>query len=72
MEIELLADAQIRRAQPTEKLTKMSDGGGFNLQLNPNGSKLWWIKYPVCWQGEAALVRQVTRGDTGPGPRKAR
>lgn len=41
----MLTDAQIRRAPATDRPTKMSDGGGLYLQLNPNGSKLWRMKY---------------------------
>jgi hypothetical protein len=40
-----LSDAAIRTAKPREKPFKLSDGGGLHLVVNPNGSKLWRLKY---------------------------
>lgn len=36
-----LTDVQIRKAQPTGKLEKLSDGSGLQLHITPAGSKLW-------------------------------
>lgn len=38
-------DTEIRKAKPTEKPQKMSDGGGLFLLVTPQGSKLWRLAY---------------------------
>ena len=43
-----LSDAAIRSAKPKEKPYKLSDGGGLYLLVNPNGSRLWRLKYRVA------------------------
>ena len=34
-----------RNAKPREKAYKLSDANGLYLQVEPNGSKLWRLKY---------------------------
>ncbi len=41
----MLTDKQIRAASPREKSYKLSDGLGLYLEVMPNGSKLWRMKY---------------------------
>ncbi|CAI1544628.1 Arm DNA-binding domain-containing protein [Serratia fonticola] len=36
---------QVDTAKPREKIYNLSDGGGLYLQVNPNGSKYWRMKY---------------------------
>ena len=36
---------KVKSAKPKEKKYKLSDGRGLFLQVNPNGSKLWRLKY---------------------------
>jgi integrase len=36
-----LTDIKCRQSKPGEKLQKLSDGGGLQLHVFPNGSKLW-------------------------------
>jgi len=36
---------QVDTVKPTEKVFKLADGGGLYLQVNPNGSKYWRMKY---------------------------
>lgn len=43
-----LSDAAIRSAKPKEKPYKLSDSGGLYLLVNPNGSRLWRLKYRVA------------------------
>ncbi|MCC6200017.1 MAG: integrase arm-type DNA-binding domain-containing protein [Moraxellaceae bacterium] len=43
-----LSDSAIRTAKPQAKPYKLADGGGMFLLVNPNGSKLWRIKYRVA------------------------
>ncbi|MBU6395452.1 MAG: integrase arm-type DNA-binding domain-containing protein [Sphingomonadales bacterium] len=40
-----LSDAAVRNAKPREKPYKLSDFAGLYLQVQPNGSKLWRMKY---------------------------
>lgn len=49
-----LSDAAIRKAKAGAKPTKLSDGGGLFLLLNPNGSRLWRLKYRFA--GEEKLL----------------
>ena len=36
-----------KNAKPTDKPRKLSDGGGLYLEVMPNGSKYWRLKYRV-------------------------
>ncbi|MFY0692380.1 MAG: integrase arm-type DNA-binding domain-containing protein [Paracoccaceae bacterium] len=49
-----LSDTQIRNAKPQSKAYKLSDFDGLFLLINPNGSKLWRMKYRV--QGKEKLL----------------
>lgn len=40
-----LTDVQIRKTKPGLKLIKLSDGGGLQLHIFPNGSRLWRLAY---------------------------
>jgi integrase len=40
-----LTDIKCRSAKPTKKARKLSDGGGLYLEVMPNGSKYWRLKY---------------------------
>ncbi|AOE87947.1 tyrosine-type recombinase/integrase [Pseudomonas sp. TCU-HL1] len=40
-----LTDSAIKAAKPKEKPYKLSDGQGLYLEVMPNGSKLWRLKY---------------------------
>ncbi len=40
-----LTDAAVRKAKPQAKPYKMADGGGMYLEVMPNGSKYWRMKY---------------------------
>lgn len=40
-----LTDSAIKTAKPKEKPYKLSDGQGLYLEVMPNGSKLWRLKY---------------------------
>ena len=42
-----LTDVQVRGAKPREKPFKLADGDGLYLLVQPNGSKLWRMKYRV-------------------------
>jgi hypothetical protein len=40
-----LSDTAIRKAKPSDKPQKLSDGAGLYLLLNPNGSRWWRFDY---------------------------
>lgn len=40
-----LTDSAIRTAKPREKLYRLTDAGGLCLEITPNGSKLWRLRY---------------------------
>ena len=40
-----LNDTQIKNIRPQDKPFNMFDGNGLYLQVNPNGSKWWRIKF---------------------------
>lgn len=42
-----LTDTAIRAAKPAERPYKLADSGGLFLQVAPNGSRLWRLKYRV-------------------------
>ncbi len=42
-----LSDTAIRSAKPAAKPYKLADGGGLFVLINPNGSRLWRLKYRV-------------------------
>lgn len=42
---EKLKDKTIKAVKPKDKAYKLADGGGLYLLINPNGSKLWKLKY---------------------------
>jgi hypothetical protein len=40
-----LTEVAIKKAKPKEKSFKLADGGGLYLDVMPNGSKYWQMKY---------------------------
>ena len=40
-----LTDLAIKRALPSAKIVKLSDGGGLQLWITPDGAKRWRIAY---------------------------
>ena len=40
-----LTELAVRQAKPSEKVRKLSDGGGMHLLLHPNGSKYWRLDF---------------------------
>jgi integrase len=43
-----LTDVTIRNTKPKDKPYKLSDSAGLYLLVNPNGSKLWRLKYRIA------------------------
>lgn len=42
-----LTDLKIKAAKPADKSYRLFDGGGLYLEIYPNGSKLWRLKYRI-------------------------
>jgi integrase len=42
-----LSELQVRQAKPTNKSYKLFDGGGLYVEITPNGSKCWRLKYRI-------------------------
>jgi integrase len=40
-----LTNTEVKQAKPKEKVYSLSDGGGLQLRVKPNGSKLWLFDY---------------------------
>ncbi|WP_159222619.1 Arm DNA-binding domain-containing protein, partial [Klebsiella pneumoniae] len=40
-----LTDLAIRHARPLGKAYRLSDCHGLYIQVNPSGSKLWYLKF---------------------------
>ncbi|MEO1886936.1 MAG: integrase arm-type DNA-binding domain-containing protein, partial [Methyloprofundus sp.] len=40
-----LTNTEVKQAKPKEKIYTLSDGGGLQLRVKPNGSKLWLFDY---------------------------
>lgn len=40
-----LTNTEVKQAKPREKVYTLSDGGGLQLKVKPNGSKLWFLDY---------------------------
>ena len=43
-----LTDTRIRNAKLPEKPYKLADGGGLYIEIKPNGSKLWRLRYRLA------------------------
>ncbi len=44
--VQPLTNTQVKQAKPKDKVYDLSDGGGLQLRIKPNGSKLWNFFYP--------------------------
>ncbi len=44
-----LTDLAIRHARPLGKAYRLSDCHGLYIQVNPSGSKLWYVLTPKSW-----------------------
>lgn len=43
----MLTETDVRAAKATDKPAKLFDGGGPYLLVNPQGSRLWRLKYRI-------------------------
>ena len=67
-----LTDTAIKKAKPGPKPVKLSDGKGLYLLVNPNGSKLWRLKFRVLGKEKVMALGAYpekslaeARGDVG-------
>lgn len=40
-----LTNTEVKQAKPKDKIYTLSDGGGLQLRIKPNGSKIWLLDY---------------------------
>ena len=40
-----LTNTEVKQAKSKDKVYTLSDGGGLQLRVKPNGSKLWLLDY---------------------------
>ena len=40
-----LTHTEVSQAKPKDKINDLSDGGGLQLRIKPNGSKIWQLNY---------------------------
>jgi hypothetical protein len=40
-----LTNTEVKQAKPKDKVYKLSDGGGLQLRIKPNGTKYWLLDY---------------------------
>lgn len=51
-----LTDVEIRKAKPGDKLAKLSDGGGLQLWIYPDGKKRWRLAYRFKGKQKALAI----------------
>ena len=51
-----LTDLQIRNAKCGERLVKLSDGGGLQLWITPDGAKRWRLAYRFAGAQKALAI----------------
>jgi len=51
-----LTDTEIRTAKPGDKVITLSDGGGLQLRIKSNGSKLWQLRFNKPIDKKPALM----------------
>lgn len=51
-----LTDIEIRKAKPGPRLVKLSDGGGLQLWLMPDGAKRWRLAYRYAGSQKALAI----------------
>jgi len=55
-----LTDMVCKQAKPKENPYKLSDGGGLYLEVMPNGSKYWRLKYRFFGKKKASCFWGVS------------
>jgi len=51
-----LTNKEVKQAKPKEKVYLLSDGGGLQFRVKPNGSKLWQLRYTNPYTKKPALM----------------
>ena len=72
MSTDKLTDPKVRLAKPTEKPYKLFDGGGLFLLVQPNGSKLWRLKYRFGGKEKLFAIGSYDKGVSLKKAREAR
>lgn len=51
-----LTNTEVKQAKPREKVYTLSDGGGLQLRVKPNGSKLWLLDYKTPYTRKRTCI----------------
>ena len=54
-----LTQLEIQRAKPKEKMYKLFDGNGLYLEVKPNGSKIWRVKYRINGKEKSYTIGNI-------------
>ncbi|MBK8103658.1 MAG: DUF4102 domain-containing protein [Cellvibrionales bacterium] len=60
-----LTELAVRKAAPMAKPYKLADGGGLYLEVMPNGSKYWRMKYRFLKREDRLALGVYPRRSTG-------
>ncbi len=67
-----LTELQVRSAKAAEKITKLSDGGGLQLWVTPDGARRWRLAYRFAGRAEGSGNRRLPGDWTERGPPRPR
>ena len=56
-----LSDITVRKSKAESKAYKLADGGGMYLEVMPNGSKYWRLKYRFNGKEKKLALGVLTR-----------
>ena len=56
MASDLLSDRACQAAKPTEKIYYLADGNGLRLQVRPNGSRYWMLRFTLAGKEGTLLI----------------
>lgn len=56
-----LTEAAVRAAKPGPKIVKLSDGGGLQLWITPDGAKRWRLAYRFGGGPKSAGAGRLSR-----------
>ncbi len=59
----MLSDAKLRTLKPREKLYRVADAGGLCVEVTPQGSKLWRLRYRI--HGRPKMISLGAYPETG-------
>jgi hypothetical protein len=67
-----LKDLEVRALKARDRVYKLGDGYGLYIEVHPNGSKLWRLKYSHLGKDKRMAFGRYPEVGLGRGPREAR